>query len=123
MLYDISRYFDVVWGCHPPFIDPQKSIFSTAQARVPVFYDISRYLTDKYFDIVWERQSLRGPPNGPRKNQFFEWLNLECQCFMISADKYFDIVWGCNPPRGPPKHQFFLRLKLGCQCFMISADI
>ena len=28
----------------------------------------------------------RGPPNRPPKNQFFEWLNLEFQCFMISAD-------------------------------------
>ena len=25
----------------------------TAQARVLVLFDISRYLTDKYFDIVW----------------------------------------------------------------------
>ena len=47
-----------------------------------MFYDISRYLTDKYFDIVWGAT----PPNGPPKNEFFERLNLECQCFMISAD-------------------------------------
>ena len=32
---------------------PQKSIFLTAQLRVPVFYDIRRYLTDKYFDSTF----------------------------------------------------------------------
>ena len=32
-----------------------------AQARVLHFYDISRYLTNKYFDIVWEF-----PPPPPR---------------------------------------------------------
>ena len=57
MFYDISRYltgkyFDMFWGATPrgpPQTDLQKSIFSTAQARVPVFYDIRGYLTDKYF--------------------------------------------------------------------------
>ena len=34
----------------PPQMDSQQSIFSTAQAKVAVFYDIKRYLTDKYFD-------------------------------------------------------------------------
>ena len=38
-------------------MNPQKSIFWTAQARVPVFYDISGYLTDKY-----QRWSPRGRP-------------------------------------------------------------
>ena len=53
-------------------MEPQKSIFWTAQARVPVFYDISRCLTDKYFDVVWECHPPGDPPNGPPKNQFFE---------------------------------------------------
>ena len=62
MFYDISRYFldkyfDIVWGCHPPGDPPneplQKSIFLTAQARVPVFYDIRRDLTDKLFDSTF----------------------------------------------------------------------
>ena len=57
-----------------------------AQDKVPVFYDISRYLTDKYFDIVWGCHPLGDPPNGPPKNQFFEWLNLGCQFVLISAD-------------------------------------
>ena len=39
------------WG--PPQMDPQKSIFWTAQFRVPVFYDIRRYLTDNYFDSTF----------------------------------------------------------------------
>ena len=33
--------------------DPQKSIFSSTQLWVPVCFDINRYLTDKYFGIVW----------------------------------------------------------------------
>ena len=39
---------------------PQKINFFTAQARVLVCFDISRYLTDKYFDIV----NLGVPPPG-----------------------------------------------------------
>ena len=93
-----------------------------AQARVLLCFDISRYLTDKYFDIVWG-----GPPNGPFKNQFFERLKVEFYFFFdISrylTDKYFDIVWECHPPgtppNVPPKNQFFEWLNLGCQCFMI----
>ena len=55
----------------PPQMESQKIIFSMAQARVPLFYDIRRYLTDKYFDIVWGCQSLRGPPQmGPPKINF-----------------------------------------------------
>ena len=69
---------------------PKKSIF-TAQLRVPVCFDISRDLIDKYFGIVWgchppPPPPPRGPSNGPFKYQFFEWLNLPCQCFMISGD-------------------------------------
>ena len=73
---DISRnltdkYFDIVWGCHPP---PQRTpkwtpknqffewlnlgcqfvlISGAARARVPVFYNIRRYLTDKCFDSTF----------------------------------------------------------------------
>ena len=57
-----------------------------AQARVPVFYDISRYLTDKYFDIVWECHPPRDPPKWNPKNQFFERLDLGCQFILISGD-------------------------------------
>ena len=95
VLFDISRYltdkyFDIVWRYHLP-VDPhkwtsQKSIFWMAQARVLLFFDISRYLTQKYFDIVWGCHPPGDPSNGPPKNQFFERLNLECQCFMISVD-------------------------------------
>ena len=56
-----------------------------AQAWMLVFYDISRYLTDKYFDIVWEcyPPPPRDPPNRIPKNQFFERLNLGCQFILI----------------------------------------
>ena len=51
-----------------------------AQARVPVFFAVSRYLRYKYFDVVWGITPLGDPP----KNQSFERLNLQCQCFLIS---------------------------------------
>ena len=59
-----------------------------AQARALLFFDISRYLTDKYFDIVWGCNPLPPgiPPNGPPKNQFFEWLKLELYFFLMSVD-------------------------------------
>ena len=81
LFLDISRsltekYFDVVWGCHPPpgtpQMDPQKSIFSTAQLRVPVLYDISRDLTLNR-QIFWCSLGVlppRDPPNGPPKRNF-----------------------------------------------------
>ena len=81
----MQLFLPKVFGATPPGT-PQKLIFGTAQARMLLFFDISRYLTDKYFDIVWGCHPPRTPPNGPPKNQFFEQLNLECQCFMISAD-------------------------------------
>ena len=76
-----------------------------AQLRVPVFYDISRDLTDKYFDIVWECHP-RGPLQmDPQKSIFFT-AQLRVPVFYdISrylTGKYFDIVWGCHPP-GTPK--------------------
>ena len=77
-----------------------------AQLRVPVYFDIRRYLTDKYFDIVWGCQPPSETPKWNPKNLFFERLNLGCQSVLISADfltdKYFDIVWGA-PLRDPPK--------------------
>ena len=67
-------------------MDPPRNQFFTAQLRVPVCFDISRDLTDKCFGIVWGCHPPRDPPNRPLKNQVFEWLNLLCQCFMISGD-------------------------------------
>ena len=66
----------------PPKWTPQKSMFWTAQVSMPVCFDIRRYLTDKYFGVVWGCH----PPWGPPKNQFLERLNLGCQSVMISAD-------------------------------------
>ena len=116
VFYDISRYltdkyFDIVWGCHPPRDPPKNQFFLWFNLRVPVFYDISRYLPDKYFDIVW---GCHPPPPGdcPKIN-FLNGSTLVPVCFYISrylTDKYFDIVWGCHSPRdpanGPPKNQF-----------------
>ena len=52
-----------------------------AQARVPVFFAVSRYLRYKSFGVVWGIT----PFGDPIQNQFFERLNLRCQCFLISA--------------------------------------
>ena len=52
-----------------------------AQARVPVFLAVSRYLRYKYFDVVWGYR----PPRGSPQNQSFERLNFWCQCFLMSA--------------------------------------
>ena len=57
-----------------------------AQARVPVFYDISRYLPDKYFGEVRGCHPPGDPPNGPPRKQFFERLSLGCQSVLISTD-------------------------------------
>ena len=51
-------------------MEPTKSFFSAAQLRVPVLYDIGRYLTDKYFGVVWGYHLPRDPPNGPPKINF-----------------------------------------------------
>ena len=54
---------------------PQKIRFLTAQARVLVDFDISRYLTDKYFDIVWGCHAPRGHPQmDPPKINFLNGL-------------------------------------------------
>ena len=86
---------------HPP-----KSIFSTAQLRVPVFCDIRRYLTDKYF-LTWFGGATPMDP----QNQFFERLNLECQCFMILADNLQTnmLTWfgSATPRRGLPQKPVF----------------
>ena len=58
-----------------------------AQARVPVFFAISRYLRYNYFDVVWVYRPLGDSP----QNQFFERLNLRCQCFLISAVDILEI--------------------------------
>ena len=84
-----------------------------AQAKVPVFFFISRYIGDKYFDIVWGCQPPGDSRNRPPKIKFLNGLSLDaifliCRCL---TDKYFDIVWGCqppgNPPNGAPQNQFF----------------
>ena len=89
--YDISRYlmdkfFDIVWGCHPPQMDPSKINFLNGSTSGAVFFDISRDSTEKYLDIVWGATPPGNPPNEPLKNQFFEWLNLGCQSVLISGD-------------------------------------
>ena len=70
-------------------MDPQKSILSTAQLKVPLFYDISRDLTDKYFGVVWECH----PPGNPQKSIFLM-AQAKVPVFYdirrYLTDKYFD---------------------------------
>ena len=101
-----------------------------AQLRVPCsFFDISRHLRDKYFHIIGGTTSPKDPPNGALKNQLFELLKQECQCFFISIDIYQKniLTWFGSIPRGPliepHKNHFFEWLKLGCQCFLTLVDI
>ena len=87
---------------------PPKSMFWMVQLRVPVCYDISRYLTDKYFDIVWGCHHPPGdPPKWTPKKSIFWMAQARVPVFYdISrylTDKYFDIVWGCHAPRGLPQ--------------------
>ena len=85
-----------------------------AQAWVPVFFAASRYLRYKSFDMVWGY----GPPRRSPQNQFFERLNLRCQCFLISAQHFLEminvvVISRVPPPRDPlktdpPKINFLL---------------
>ena len=56
-----------------------------AQLKVPVCFDVRRYLLEKYFDIVWGA-TPRDPQMDPPKNEFFIQLNLGCQSVMTSGD-------------------------------------
>ena len=53
MQFFLPKFFGATPPGTPPKWGPKKSSFLTAQARVLVLFDISRYLPDKYFDIVW----------------------------------------------------------------------
>ena len=71
-----------------------------------MFFAIGQYLRGKDFEGAL---GILPPPlgnqNGPLKNQFFERLNLGCQCFLISVDTYEENIstWfgGTTSPRGP----------------------
>ena len=52
-------------------MNPRKINFWMAQAKVLLFFDISRYLTEEYFDIVLRCHLPRDPPNGPPKINFW----------------------------------------------------
>ena len=71
-----------------------------------MFYDISRYLTDKYFDIVWGCHLLGDPPIDPPNINFFNGSAIVPVFYDISGyltDKYFGVVWGVPPLQGPPQ--------------------
>ena len=93
----------------PPKWTPQKSIFGTAQARVPVFYDISRYLTDKYFGIVWGCHAPGDPPKWTPQKSIFCRAQAKVAVFYgirrYLTDKFFDIVYGWHPPGDQARSQ------------------
>ena len=67
-----------------------------AQDRVLVVFDISRYLTDKYLDIVGGCHPPGNPPNGPPKTSISLMAQHRVPRFYdISrdlTDKYFGVV-------------------------------
>ena len=48
---------------------PKNEFFEWFELGCQFFFDISRYLTEKYFDIVWEYQPP--PPPGTPQNLIF----------------------------------------------------
>ena len=95
--YLTDKYFNIVWGCHPPEDppngSPKKSIFWTAQFRVPVCFDIRRYLTDKHFGIVWGCHSPREPPNGPLKINFLNGSTYRASVLWYQELFKWQIFW------------------------------
>ena len=76
-----------------------------------MFFDISRYLRDKYFDMVWGYHPLEDPQKSIFKMAWAEALVF----FDISTflrHKCFNIVWGitpADPPKmDPPKTNFLI---------------
>ena len=72
-----------------------------------MLFDICRYLTDKYFDIVWGTTPPGTPRNEPPKNHFFERLNFGFpRCLMsvgILETNILTQFGGATPPATPPK--------------------
>ena len=88
-----------------------------------LFFAISRYLTDKYFDIV------RGATQIDLSQKSIFWMAQlrELVFYDISrylTDKYFDILWECypqGPPNGPSQKSIFWMAQLRVPiCFDIS---
>ena len=78
---------------------------------MPVLFDISSYLTDKYFDIVWGCHHPGDPFKWTSQTSIFWMAQARVLLFFdISrylTDKYFDIVLGVPSPRGSPQTSIF----------------
>ena len=114
MFYDISRYLtrQIFWrslGMPLSPRTPQKSIFWTAWLRVPVYFDMRRYLTEKYFDIVWGCH----PPGDPPKLNFLNGSTWDASLFWYLQIFNRQIFWHSLgvpppfPPGNPPKWSTF----------------
>ena len=82
-----------------------------AQARVPVFFAVSRYLKYKYFDKVWGYGPPRSSPKTNSLNKLIYGASVFWYQHYIFGDEYFDIVWGAAPPgprNRPPKINFLI---------------
>ena len=60
---------------NPQNVLPPNQFFERLNLGRQFLFDISTYLRDKYFGIVWGYSPSRNPQTDPQ-NQFFEWLNL-----------------------------------------------
>ena len=122
----LLKFFGATPPGTPPKWGPKKSIFLMAQARVLLFFAISRYFTDKYFDIVWGCH----PPNGPPKINLngSTWVPVFYDIRRYLTDNYLDIFWGCHIPPGTPqmdpqKSIFWMAQLRVPVCYDISRDL
>ena len=79
-----QNYLTIIWGVpipQNPQMDPNKNQFFRWLKLGCYMFDIKTQQRDKYLDIV-----LGYPPNGHPKHQFFQLLNIVCQCLLLSVD-------------------------------------
>ena len=103
--YPRNKCYGIVWGVTPRGFPqngpPKKFIFCLAQTRLPVFFDINRYLTDTYFDILWGCHLPQRPPqSGPPKKSVLWTTTFTIPVFLISVN-----IWEANilPSKRTPK--------------------
>ena len=60
----------MVWRYHSPGDPPKNNFFYWFNLGCQFFFDINRYLGDKYFDMVWGTTFLGTPSNGSPKINF-----------------------------------------------------
>ena len=70
MQFFLPKFF----GATPPGTPHKNQNFEWLKQECYVFFEISRYLTDKYFDKVWRSHPPGSPPKDPPKIKFLNGL-------------------------------------------------